>query len=185
MFLSVGRVDWPASFLVSRHFLQTCTDRDADVDTDTNVIIDFLVWWCLQSRCRSICWGRLRRSPTRTRGCGKLRDLSLVRASEAFQGTPADALKSLHRNGSLDKQQWRCGEQRTANNQTYPKRPLIHSPDSRRRDIVPLDWKCVGKNKNSGLSLKSYLKVHKVAKCCIVMSSSGDLYKFSWRVKRK
>lgn len=71
------------------------------------------------------------------------------------------------------------GEQRTANNQTYPKMPLIHSPDSRRRDIVPLDWKCVGKNKNSGLSLKSYLTVHKVVKCCIVMSSSGDLYKFS------
>lgn len=43
MFLSVGRVDWAASLLVSRHFLQTCTDRDADVDTDTNVIIDFLV----------------------------------------------------------------------------------------------------------------------------------------------
>lgn len=49
------------------------TDIDADIDTDTNVIIDRVIWSCLQSRWRSICWGRIRRSPARAKGWGKLR----------------------------------------------------------------------------------------------------------------
>lgn len=45
MFLSVCRIGWPVSFLVYSFFFfcRHCTDIDADIDTDTNVIIDCVI----------------------------------------------------------------------------------------------------------------------------------------------